>query len=112
MLSLLSIQPLANKVCDYLAHDRKQKIKYCRHQTDLLPVASIGGDNSCIISYFHCIYNIIHFKYRQGSNFQHRFVKMLMALTDEQWLLFKEKVNELASNPDNLRKDDDTDTPE
>lgn len=44
---------------------------------------------------------------RQDSDFQHRFVKMLMSLTDEQWLLFEEKVNELASNPDNLRKDDD-----
>lgn len=44
---------------------------------------------------------------RQDSDFQHRFVKMLMSLTDEQWLLFEEKVNELASNSDNLRKDDD-----
>lgn len=49
---------------------------------------------------------------RQDSDFQHRFVKMLMSLTDEQWLLFEEKVNELASNPDNLRKNDDVDTPE
>ena len=49
---------------------------------------------------------------RQDSDFQHRFVKMLMSLTDEQWLLSEEKVNELASNPDNLRKDDDADTPE
>ena len=45
---------------------------------------------------------------RQDSDFQHRFVKMLMALTPEQWLLLEEKINELASNPDNLRKDDDT----
>ena len=52
------------------------------------------------------------FKNRQDSDFQHRFVKMLMALTPEQWLLLEEKINELASNPDNLRKDDDSDTPE
>lgn len=47
---------------------------------------------------------------KQDSDFQHRFVKMLMSLTPEQWLLFEEKVNELASNPDNLRKDDDNTT--
>ena len=46
---------------------------------------------------------------RQDTDFQHRFVKMLMALTPEQWLLLEEKINELASNPDNLRKDDDAD---
>ena len=45
---------------------------------------------------------------RQDSDFQHRFVKMLMALTPDQWLLLEEKINELASNPDNLRKDDDS----
>ena len=42
---------------------------------------------------------------KQNSDFQHRFVKMLMGLTDEQWQIFEDKVRELASNPDTSKKD-------
>lgn len=43
---------------------------------------------------------------KQSSDFQYRFVKMLMGLTEEQWQVFEDKVRELASNPDTIKKDE------
>lgn len=43
---------------------------------------------------------------KQSSDFQYRFVKMLMGLTEEQWQVFEDKVRELASNPDSIKKDE------
>lgn len=42
---------------------------------------------------------------KQSSDFQYRFVKMLMGLTEEQWQVFEDKVRELASNSDAIKKD-------
>ena len=37
---------------------------------------------------------------KQSSDFQYRFVKMLMGLTEEQWHVFEDKVRELTSDSD------------
>lgn len=42
---------------------------------------------------------------KQSSDFQYRFVKMLMGLTEEQWQVFEDKVRELASSSDTIKKD-------
>lgn len=41
---------------------------------------------------------------KQSSDFQYRFVKMLMGLTEEQWQVFEDKVRELASSSDTIKK--------
>ena len=43
---------------------------------------------------------------KQSSDFQYRFVKMLMGLTEEQWQVFEDKVRELASSSDTIKKDE------
>lgn len=42
---------------------------------------------------------------KQSSDFQYRFVKMLMGLTEEQWQVFEDKVRELTSDSDTIKKD-------
>lgn len=41
---------------------------------------------------------------KQNSDFQYRFVKMLMGLTEEQWQVFEDKVRELTSDSDTIKK--------
>ena len=43
---------------------------------------------------------------KQSSDFQYRFVKMLMGLTEEQWQVFEDKVRELASSSDTIKNDE------
>lgn len=43
---------------------------------------------------------------KQSSDFQYRFVKILMGLTEEQWQVFEDKVRELASSSDTIKKDE------